>query len=102
MPHIYDNRGNRVEYIPDLRPGDLLRAKKDVWSKGDGGDLTWVYDYKAFEAGGAYRVHHLYVWDGHTIGYVADADNTMWFASADTFERVPADSAPNDLNVSTP
>lgn len=30
MSHIFDNHGNKVEYIPGLKVGDLLRAKKTV------------------------------------------------------------------------
>jgi hypothetical protein len=80
------NDGTLAEYIPNLQPGDKLRARGKILSQGCCGD--WVYDYTAFEPGQACVVDHVTDWGGTSVGFVRDGDNTCWLALTNQFERV--------------
>ena len=87
---LFDNRGERREYWVGLQPGDRLRARQTVWSKGDGGDFTYVYDYEAFRAGEVYAVQRVESWGNtHRVGFVPDEYGTLHMALVSLFERVP-------------
>ena len=83
---IKNNFGETTNVILGLQPGDILIAKKVVYSTGDIGMSGKTYEYEAFIPGNEYKVHHLFDWDFKTIAYVADEDNSLHIVRPEVFD----------------